>query len=162
MAELTVRLREDGDRARVEAFLGERGHRHAARLGRLEDPLAHPALIAELDGELAGVLTFVIDGDSCEVLTLDAGERQQGIGTALIGAVETAAAEAGCGRLWLITTNDNVDALRFYQRRGFRLVRLHVGAVDDSRARLKPEIPRVGEHGIDLRDELELEKLVQA
>jgi acetolactate synthase regulatory subunit len=50
-----------------------------------------------------------------------------------------------------------VDALRFYQRRGFRLAALHAGAVDDSRARLKPEIPVTGDHGIALRDELELE-----
>jgi hypothetical protein len=57
----------------------------------------------------------------------------------------------------VITTNDNVDALRFYQRRGFRLAALHQGAVDDSRARLKPEIPEIGEHRIPLRDELDLE-----
>jgi hypothetical protein len=57
----------------------------------------------------------------------------------------------------VITTNDNVDALRFYQRRGFRLAALHRGAVDDSRARLKPEIPEIGEYGIPLRDELELD-----
>ena len=58
---------------------------------------------------------------------------------------------------WLITTNDNLDALRFYQRRGFRITAIHAGAVDDSRARLKPEIPEAGDHGIPLRDELELE-----
>jgi ribosomal protein S18 acetylase RimI-like enzyme len=105
------------------------------------------------------VLTYVLDGDDCEVLTLHAAERFGGTGTALIEAVERLAADAGCARLWLITTNDNVDALRFYQRRGFRLVALHRGAVNDSRARLKPEIPRIGEHGIELRDELELEKV---
>jgi hypothetical protein len=60
----------------------------------------------------------------------------------------------------VLTTNDNVDALRFYQRRGFRLAELHPGAVDEARARLKPEIPRVGDHGIPLRDELMLEKEV--
>jgi hypothetical protein len=59
----------------------------------------------------------------------------------------------------VITTNDNLDALRFYQRRGFRLAALHRGAVDDSRARLKPQIPPIGDHGIKLRDELELEKV---
>ena len=64
---------------------------------------------------------------------------------------------SGARRLWLITTNDNVDALRFYQRRGFRLVRVHAGAVDRSRAALKPGIPEAGDHGIPLRDELELE-----
>jgi GNAT superfamily N-acetyltransferase len=162
VAELTVRPREEGDRAHVEAFLEYHGIRHAARLGRLEDSLAHPALVAERDGELAGVLTYVLDGDSCEVLTLHAGNRQRGVGTALIESVERTAAGAGCTRLWLITTNDNVDALRFYQRRGFRLMALHRGAVDDSRARLKPEIPPVGEYGIDLRDELQLEKRLTA
>jgi ribosomal protein S18 acetylase RimI-like enzyme len=77
-----------------------------------------------------------------------------------VKAVEQAAAERGCRRLWVLTTNDNVDALRFYQRRGFRLAELHPGAVDDSRARLKPEIPEAGEHGIPLRDELVLDKEV--
>jgi GNAT superfamily N-acetyltransferase len=160
LAELTVREREDGDRRAVETFLEGWGMRRAARLGRLEDSLAHPALLAERDGELIGVLTYVLDGDSCELLTLQASERQHGVGTALIEAVERLATDAGCSRLWVITTNDNVDALRFYQRRGFRLSALHAGAVDDSRARLKPEIPRVGEYGIRLRDELELEKLI--
>ena len=56
----------------------------------------------------------------------------------------------------MVTTNDNLDALRFYQRRGFRLDRLRPGAVDVSRDTLKPEIPRTGEHGIPLRDEVEL------
>ena len=64
---------------------------------------------------------------------------------------------SGARRLWLITTNDNVDALRFYQRRGFRLARVHAGAVDRSRATLKPAIPEIGAHEIPLRDELELE-----
>ena len=68
------------------------------------------------------------------------------------------ARERGCARLWLITTNDNVGALRFYQRRGFVLAALHRGAVDRSQATLKPEIPRLGDHGIALRDELELER----
>jgi GNAT superfamily N-acetyltransferase len=60
-------------------------------------------------------------------------------------------------RLRLTTTNDNLDALRFYQRRGFRLVALRPGAVDAARA-LKPEIPVTGAHGIPLRDELDLER----
>jgi GNAT superfamily N-acetyltransferase len=157
--ELRVRQRDESDRAEVERFLAERLSLNVARLGRIEHPLDHPALVAERDGTLAGVLTYVLDRDDCEVLTLHAAERFGGTGSALIEAVERLAADAGCARLWLITTNDNVDALRFYQRRGFRLAALHRGAVDDSRARLKPEIPRIGEHGIELRDELELEKV---
>jgi hypothetical protein len=76
----------------------------------------------------------------------------------MLAAVEALAAAAGCARLWVVTTNDNLGALRFYQRRGFRLRALRPGAVDASRAALKPEIPVLGEHGIALRDELELEK----
>ncbi len=67
------------------------------------------------------------------------------------------AAELGCSRIFVITTNDNVEALRFYQRRGFRLAELRAGDVDRSRRELRPEIPEVGEFGIEIRDEIELE-----
>jgi ribosomal protein S18 acetylase RimI-like enzyme len=103
-------------------------------------------------------LTYIVDGDRCEILTLHAAERWRGVGTALIEEVERVAVQAGCRGVWLITTNDNVDALRFYQRRRFRLAKLHGGAVDRSRELLKPEIPEIGDHGIPLRDELELHK----
>jgi GNAT superfamily N-acetyltransferase len=128
--------------------------------GELFDPLDYPALLAEADGAILGMLTYVPDPgwEQCEVLTLHATEQWHGVGTALIKAVEQLAAEQGCTRLWLITTNDNVDALRFYQRRGFQLAAIHRRAVDDSRSRLKPEIPVAGAYGIPMRDEIELEK----
>jgi GNAT superfamily N-acetyltransferase len=156
-----VRRREAADRDAVEPFLSERHSARVARLGELIETLDHPGLVAERDdGSLAGVLTYVIEGDACEILTLHAADQWTGAGTALIRAVEQVAAERGCRRLWLLTTNDNVDALRFYQRRGFRLAQLKPGGVDDSRARLKPEIPETGEYGIPLRDEIVLEKEV--
>jgi GNAT superfamily N-acetyltransferase len=74
-----------------------------------------------------------------------------------VGAVKDIARDAGCRRLWVVTTNDNLDALRFYQRRGFRLRLIRPGAVDRSRELLKPEIPTTGTFGIPLRDEIELE-----
>ena len=76
----------------------------------------------------------------------------------MIEAAGQLARQQGCTRLWVITTNDNVDALRFYQRRGFCLVGVHRGAVDRSRASLKPEIPAAGAYRIPLRDEIELER----
>ena len=82
-----------------------------------------------------------------------------GVGSALVSTLEDAARAAGCRRLWLITTNDNLEALRFYQRRGFVLAALHPGAIEASR-RLKPVIPLVGHDGIPIRDELELERLL--
>ena len=159
---MNLRAGHATDRPAVAAFLAQRGAARVARHNQLLDPLDHPALLAEdeQDGRLLGVLTYVVDRDrgQCEVLTIDAEQQWRGVGTALLRLVERVAAQEGCRRLWLVTTNDNVDALRFYQRRGFRLAALRPGAVDDSRARLKPEIPTVGDYGIPLRDELELEK----
>jgi ribosomal protein S18 acetylase RimI-like enzyme len=124
--------------------------------GVLYRPAALPGFAAEADGAIAGVLTYQIAGDACEVVTLDSRRRGQGIGTALIEAAKVAARQAGCRRLWLITTNDNTHALRFYQKRGFVFVALHRDAVAASRA-LKPEIPLFGNDGVPIRDELELE-----
>jgi ribosomal protein S18 acetylase RimI-like enzyme len=107
---------------------------------------------------MVGLLTYVVDGTACEVLTLHADPPRTGAGSELIEAAAEVAASRGCDRLWLITTNDNVDALRFYQRRGFRLVGLHPGAVDRSRRELKPQIPELAKNGIPIRDELDLER----
>jgi ribosomal protein S18 acetylase RimI-like enzyme len=93
-------------------------------------------------------------------VTIDAFERRRGAGTALLEAVVADARAEGASRLWLITTNDNLDSLRFYQRRGFRLAAMHPGAVDDAR-RLKPTIPQRGEHGISIHDEIELELVLR-
>ena len=151
-----VRRADPSDREAVDAFLDDRGSVRVARLGELVEAREHPALVVESDGRIAGVLTYVLDGDRCEVLTLHARDRRRGVGSALLDEVARVAADAGCRTLWLVTTNDNVDALRFYQRRGFRLAELRPGAVDESRRTLKPEIPATGEHEIPLRDELVL------
>jgi GNAT superfamily N-acetyltransferase len=155
-----VRPREAADQAAARAFLARHDSLWAARLGELVHPLDHPAPVAETaGGQLLGMLTYVPGRDwtQCENLTLHAGEQWHGTGTALVEAVRLLARRPGCTRLWVTTTNDNVDALRFYQRRGFRLVRVHRGAVDRSRAGLKPDIPRVGAYGIPKR-EIELEQ----
>jgi GNAT superfamily N-acetyltransferase len=148
------------DHHRVKAFLVANNADQVARQGELVDALRYPALIAERDGEVTGVLTYVLDGKACEVLTLHATVPWQGIGTALLDAVERIAKAAGCQRLWLITTNDNTDGMRFYQRRGFRMAALYAGAVTQSRRRLKPEIPDLGDYSIPIRDEVEFERLL--
>lgn len=146
------------DRDRIATFLEERDMRYGARLGELHDPVADEAFLAEDGGDLVGVLTYHVEGREYEISSLYTAMSLQGIGTALIDAVVDAARAGGCDRLWLVTTNDNVDALRFYQRRSFRLVELRAGAVDASRATLKPSIPEIGDHGIPLHDELVLER----
>jgi GNAT superfamily N-acetyltransferase len=154
---ISVREVTEADRPALHSFLSERYSAVVARLGQLENALDHPALVAETeDGALAGVLTYIPTGDECEILTLHTATQWTGAGTALIEAVEGKAKK----RLRVLTTNDNVDALRFYQRRGFRLSELHPGAVDEARRRLKPGIPEIGEYGIPIRDEIVLEKEV--
>ena len=157
---MNVRPREAADHASAREFLARHNSLRVARLGELVHPLNYPAFVAETGGQLLGMLTYVAGQDwrQCEILTLHAGEQWHGAGTALIEAAGQLARRQGCSRLWVITTNDNVDALRFYQRCGFCLVRVHRDAVHRSRASLKPEIPTVGAYGIQLRDEIELEK----
>jgi ribosomal protein S18 acetylase RimI-like enzyme len=155
----SVGIREDrpaGDREWAEAYLDATfGGALQARRGQLVDVLALDGFVAETDGEPTGLLTYRRDGDECELAFMAAFQRGRGIGSGLIDAL--VAATAGCTRIWVVTTNDNLEALRFYQRRGFRLCALRPGAVDHARRTLKPQIGELGEHGIPLRDELELE-----
>jgi GNAT superfamily N-acetyltransferase len=108
------------------------------------------------DGAAVGLVTYHIEDRACQIVTLDSLVERRGVGAAVIEAVKGAAVGAGCERLWLITTNYNTHAPRFYQKRGFALVALRVNAVAASR-RLKPEIPLTGNDGIPIRDEIELE-----
>lgn len=118
------------------------------------------ALVAWRGDSRVGAATFVVAGRTAELVTLNADPRGQGIGSRLLAAWEQHAAGRGVTRLTLTTTNDNLDALALYQRRGYRLVRLNPGAV--MRARIhKPSIPLTGEHGIALRDELVLDKQLE-
>jgi N-acetylglutamate synthase-like GNAT family acetyltransferase len=124
--------------------------------GTVHEPSTLRGFVAEDDGTPVGLLTYRIEAGECEVVTIDAFPEGAGAGTAMLEAVTAVARDAGCRRLWLITTNDNLRALRFYQRRGFHLVAVHPNALARSRE-LKPSIPEIGLDGIPLRDELELE-----
>lgn len=154
---LEIRPINEHDRAWVEAFLNEHwGSTIQVTRGRLHDASRLPGYVAIHNQERVGLITYRLEGEACEIVTLNSLVEGQGVGSALVEAVRKAAVEAGCQRLWLITTNDNLSALRFWQKRGFSLVSVHRNAVADSR-RLKPEIPLIGEHGIPIRDEIELE-----
>ncbi|MGN6562877.1 MAG: GNAT family N-acetyltransferase [Thermomicrobiales bacterium] len=145
------------DRDWITQLLRERwGATLIVSRGQVHDAAALPGVVAATPAGLAGLATYRIAGDECELVTLDSLAPGQGIGTGLIAVVRAAAVAAGCRRLWLITTNDNLPALRFYQRRGFVLAALHRDAIAASR-RLKPQIPLLGLDNIPIRDELELE-----
>ncbi|MDR2976176.1 MAG: GNAT family N-acetyltransferase [Streptococcaceae bacterium] len=105
--------------------------------------------------EVTGYIFYHIHEKKCEVIVLQSLVEAQGIGTALVNAVVEAAKAAGCLSVWLITTNDNIHALDFYQKRGFELTAVHFDAVAEAR-KLKPSIPLLSEKGIPIKHEFEL------
>jgi ribosomal protein S18 acetylase RimI-like enzyme len=152
-----VRAAAAGDRAWIARQLERSwGSTTVVTRGRPLNASELPALLAVQGDEIVGLATYELSGGECELVSLDALRPEQGVGSALLAGVAEEAGRRGCRRLWLITTNDNLNAIGFYQRRGMRLVAVHPGAVDESR-RLKPSIPLIGEHGIPIRDELEFE-----
>ena len=106
------------------------------------------------------MLTYLERDDGIEVVTIQALAHGRGVGSALMDAVQSMAIERAASRLWLITTNDNGTAFRFYQRCGLDLCRLIRNGVEASR-RVKPSIPNVGADGIPIRHELEFELIIR-
>jgi ribosomal protein S18 acetylase RimI-like enzyme len=161
MQDFVVRPLNADDRDWVLRFIVEHwGADKVVGHGVVYYPHDLPGFVAARESERLGLVTYHIEGDSCEIVTLNSVQESVGVGTALIKMVRYVARYFGCGRLWLVTTNDNLNALRFYQKRGFVLVAVHRNALQVSR-KLKPEIPLVGMDGIPLRDEIELEMMVE-
>ena len=132
-----------------------------ARLGELVDPTRLPGFIAILDGQRAGLASYAVRGDECELVTIRSLREGRGVGRALLDAVRDAAVESGCTRLWLITTNDNLRALELYQRWGMEIVAFHRHAATEARRHLKPSIPERDAQGIAIAHEFELELRLQ-
>jgi len=147
----------DEDRIWIKDWLMDRwGDIQIVVHGTVYEADSLPGFVARVRNEVVGLITFYFQDHQCEVVSLDSLKVQRGIGTALLQAVGLEAISAGCRRLWLVTTNDNLDALRFFQRRGFVLCGLQPGAVDKARL-IKPSIPLVGQNAIPIRDEIDLE-----
>ncbi len=137
-------------------FVDQWGAEYVVVRGRRLIPLECSILVAKIDNELVGVLTYQIENDECEIVTLQSLRENIGTGTKLIAELIRIARQNQCKRVRVITTNDNLRALRFYQRRGFFLTQVYPGAMEQSR-RMKQEIPLQGGNGIPIRDEIELE-----
>ncbi len=144
--------------AAVRLLDAEVAGRWQARLGEVQDVLSLPGFVAEVRRELVGVATYAMRGERAELaaIAVRSGHRLLGIGSALIDAVVSAVKDEGAVEVWLVTTNDNTPAIRFYQRRGFVLCALHRDSIAEAR-RLKPEIADVGRDGTPIRDEIEFE-----
>jgi ribosomal protein S18 acetylase RimI-like enzyme len=156
-ADLHVRALRDDERAWARAVLDDSWGEVVIVDGREHRPSTLPALVAEDGGERAGLATYLIEDDDCELVTLDALTVGGGIGGALVEALADTARAADCTRLHVVTTNDNLPALRLYQRHGFVLVAVRADEIAVTRRR-KPQIPATGHAGIPIRDELEFER----
>lgn len=115
-----------------------------------------PGFIAEINGKNLGVLIYNIARNKLEIVSLNSTEEGKGVGSGLIEKGKELTKEMKLKSVWLVTSNDNIDALKFYQRRGFRITKVYPNAIDKAR-KLKPNIPKIGNYGIPLRDALELE-----
>ena len=160
MSPPVIRSVNEEDRAWIEQTLVEHwGATRVVSRGQVHQAELLPGFLA-LDGRFrVGLVKYHIVGDQCEIVCLRSLREGMFIGSKLLDCVKEVARAAGCRRMWLITTNDNMPALGFYQKRGWRLAAVYRGALEESR-RLKPELPLVGLDGIPLCDEIELELLL--
>ena len=155
-----IRALREADRERVAHFLETHwGSSRIVTRGRIHHADELLGFLAEVEGELVGLLTYQIERNACEIVSLNSTMQGRGIGSALLSAVKESAVALGCKRLWLVTTNDNTPAIHYYQMRGFDLVAVHRNAIERSRE-LKPEIPACGLDGIPIKHEIELEILL--
>lgn len=157
---MSVRRLTIDDLPRLRQFWVEHwGGEEMVSRGKVYRPEQLEGFVVEVDNEWIGLLTFFIKQSEFEVTSIDSLRERMGIGTMLLDeAIEEARAQ-DCRRIFLITTNDNLNALHFYQKRGFELVTVHRGAVNESR-KIKPSIPLIGMNNIPLRDEIELEMIL--
>lgn len=146
----------DDNRWKARTLVDTWGDTSVARLGQLIDVMPLDGLVAYLDGERRGLLTFDVAQRELEVVTLHAETTGRGIGRALMDAARQLTVDRAARRMWLTTTNDNIPAISFYQQWGMDLVRLHYDGAGASRA-VKQSIPMTGFNGIPIRHELEFE-----
>jgi ribosomal protein S18 acetylase RimI-like enzyme len=116
-------------------------------------PAEHEGFVA---GDRAGVVTYRIVDGACEITMIESYEPRHGVGSALLEAIVDEARASGCSRVWLVTTNDNAHAQRWYGARGFVVTDVRPGAVDEARRTLKPSIPERGAGGVRISDEIEM------
>lgn len=158
--DFTIRELTKTDREGVVPFITSFWHsdRMVAK-GRLFYPAQHDGFLALRGDEIIGLVTYERQGSDLEISLLDSRDREKGVGTSLVEHVVKKARQLQCKRIWAITTNDNIRAFRFYQKRGFDLAAFHQNAMEANR-KIKPEIPMTGQEGIPIRHELEFEILL--
>ena len=125
--------------------------------GKIIDGTKLDGFLLQENETIIGLITYTFFEDICEIVSLDSKKENMGIGSALLKEIEKIAIDNQCKKMRLLTTNDNMRALQFYQKRGYCLTKLYPNAMEEVRKQ-KPSVPLIGDNGIPLRDEIELEK----
>jgi GNAT superfamily N-acetyltransferase len=147
----------DQDRAHIRNVVRGWGDDFIMSRGKKIYPFAGAGFIARNDrDEAIGVATYEARGDECELTLIEVFEKRAGAGTMLVKSIIEEAKHAGCGRLWLVTTNNNLDAMKFYEKLGFTQKAIYPGAVTKARE-IKPSIPMTDKDGVEIKDEVEYE-----
>jgi len=157
MNDITIRLTTPNDANQIKELMNKHWGGEPLVI-RAENyyPSKLEGILATSENEIIGFLFFDIQDGSCEIVVFEVFNKFQGIGTKILAQLINIANDKDWKRIFLMTGNDNLDALRFYQRRGFHICDIHIDSVKESR-KMKPGIPVTGEHGIPLRDEIDLE-----
>jgi len=158
MSDFTISALDESDRGWLRTFIDEHwSGPFIVTRGAKVFPASMEGFAARRGDAVVGLVTYRFGPEGLEMITLNSMQECLGVGTALVDAVRAIARARGVP-VWLITTNDNLQALRFYQKRGFTLRALRPNALAVSRT-IKPQIWTIGKDGIPLRDEIELEML---
>lgn len=158
--DIDIVVMDDTTREAAHALMRAQWGDRVVSLGRVVDPFDIPARVAMSGGVFAGVAAYLIEADELEVVALASTGAVSGVGRALMDEMVSVARQAGLRRVRLITTNDNLQAIGFYQIIGMTIARVGVNAMEEAR-KLKPEIPLTGNQGIPIRDEIEFEYLIE-
>jgi N-acetylglutamate synthase-like GNAT family acetyltransferase len=154
---MIIRKINENDRSVINEYLTH--HFSSQKLvsrGEIHDSSTLPGIIACSDDAPLGFILYHVDGEECQIIAAVSIVQEEGIGRILMREMQGIIRSAGCTRLWLITTNNNIAAQKFYKSLGFKLVKTHLDAITNSRF-LKPEIPEKDSEGIPIKDELEYE-----
>lgn len=152
---------EDRDREMIARFIEKHWHsKMVMSCGKCYYPHELDGFIDRRGDDIAGLLTMVAEDDALQILTLNSVLEGERVGSSLMLMSIDDARQRNIRRIWLTTTNDNVRAFAFYQKLGFRLIKVNTGVVDEAR-KVKPQIPEMGHDGIPIHDELVFELRVK-
>jgi N-acetylglutamate synthase-like GNAT family acetyltransferase len=152
--DITFRAVDKNDKDWIDAFIAKHwGDNTIAVHNRRYIPSELEGFIALHQENRIGLVTYIAEQESLEIISLNSEIENIGVGARLIEFIKETAVKANCRKITLVTTNDNIHAAEFYKKRGFHLIRIDKGAVNLSRS-LKPGIPFIGNNGIPIEDEL--------